>query len=153
MNDKLIVTSRIVEETLRVLQDAGNADSERIILWLGHRSDDGIHVVEAYTPLQEAASDYFRIPPEGMARLFDRIRASGTMVAAQVHTHPEVAFHSAADDRWAIVRHEGALSLVLPWFALRTIAGSFARDAATFMLTKAGTWREVDTARHVEVKR
>jgi len=36
------------------------------------------------------------------------------MVAAQVHSHPDEAFHSKGDDEWAIVRHEGALSIVVP---------------------------------------
>jgi hypothetical protein len=62
------------------------------------------------------------------------------MIAAQIHTHPKRAFHSAADDKWAIVRHTGALSLVIPHFALRTSRASFRADTAVFALSPQNKW-------------
>ena len=67
----------------------------------------------------------FHIPPEGMTALYAELRHKRLMVAAQVHSHPQEAFHSKADDRWAIVRHEGALSLVVPHFAQATTLDRF----------------------------
>jgi hypothetical protein len=62
------------------------------------------------------------------------------MVAAQVHTHPKLAFHSAADDKWAIVRHVGALSLVLPYFSLRTNVENFVQHTVTFSMNAENDW-------------
>jgi hypothetical protein len=74
------------------------------------------------------------------------LRDRDLMVAAQVHTHPHEAFHSAADDRWAIVRHVGALSLVLPDFAQKTSIDSFLNEAAVFRLSDRNEWNLVDGA-------
>jgi len=87
---------------------------------------------------------FFRIPRESIEELFDVLRGRELMVAAQVHTHPESAFHSAADDRWAIVRHVGALSLVLPYFAQRTTTSTFFKDTAAFALSAENRWLLVD---------
>jgi hypothetical protein len=85
----------------------------------------------------------FHITPPGMDALRDRLRAGRLMVAAQVHTHPEKAFHSEADDRWAIIRHRGALSCVVPWFARRTRAERFLGDTKVFRLDASSEWIEL----------
>lgn len=65
------------------------------------------------------------------------------MVAAQVHSHPREAFHSKADDRWAIVRHEGALSLVVPNFAIGTMVSTFLDDTKVYRFSASAQWVEV----------
>jgi hypothetical protein len=37
---------------------------------------------------------------------------------ARIHSHPGPAFHSQADDDNPVLTHEGALSIVAPWFGL-----------------------------------
>lgn len=112
-------------------------------MWLGRRGTESITATAAYHPLQVASADRFRIPPAGMQELQERLRQDRAMVAAQVHTHPMEAFHSEADDRWAIVRHEGALSLVLPRFGLSTDLSSFAHDCKVFRLSAESKWCEL----------
>jgi proteasome lid subunit RPN8/RPN11 len=140
---KILVPTVIVEQTLAELQTAGTQGHERVVLWLGSKSDNKTEIKEVFVPLQQNASDYFRIPREGMAELMKHLRESNLIIAAQVHSHPAEAFHSQADDYWAIVRHVGALSLVLPYFALRTDRESFAVDAAPFELSETNEWIEV----------
>lgn len=152
MTDRIHVAPSVVAATLADLQHVGRDGCEKVVLWLGRRSDSGIRVAESFSPPQRSGADFFEIPPEGMAALFRRIRSTGMMVAAQVHTHPQLAFHSAADDRWAIVRHEGALSLVLPWFGLRSTLTSFAADVAVFRLSKQGVWCCVSGMGYAEVE-
>lgn len=67
----------------------------------------------------------------------------GLKIAAQVHSHPQEAFHSSADDTWAIVRHEGALSLVVPYFAQRTTDTSFLADQKTYRLDALNRWTNI----------
>lgn len=135
------VSRAIVEQTLAALRPAGVAGHEGVALWLSRdTSATGREVVEVYVPAYQASDDYFWIPRESIAALMARLAETGTFVAAQVHTHPEEAFHSRADDRWAIVRHVGALSLVLPRFARETDAGSFWSDAASFTLSPSNKW-------------
>jgi proteasome lid subunit RPN8/RPN11 len=140
----VVVPVRVIAATLQALRAAGRIRKECVVLWLGTRGDGAVSVVEAHVPKQTAASDYFRIPRVGMTELFEVLRSRGLMVAAQVHTHPRKAFHSEADDRWALVRHEGALSLVLPYFARRATAETFLDAAAVFRLDAGDTWVEVE---------
>ena len=85
----------------------------------------------------------FRIPPDSMKAVLSEISSKRLMIAAQVHSHPFGAFHSKTDDAWAIARHVGALSLVVPDFALKTSSVNFMEDAKLFRLTPENRWREV----------
>jgi proteasome lid subunit RPN8/RPN11 len=126
------ITSKIIHETVASLR--ASPTKERVVLWLGQRQEGLVRIHEVHLPIQETEADYFRIPPEGMSALFAYLRPRRWMIAAQVHTHPGRAFHSSADDRWAIVRHEGALSLVVPWFCQSTTDATFERDALVYQL-------------------
>jgi proteasome lid subunit RPN8/RPN11 len=142
----LLIPATVIDETLAFLRRAGDRQSEGVVLWLGRREPRGITVTEAYVPEQEAACDYFRIPPPAMAALLAHLGDTGTFIAAQVHSHPREAFHSEADNTWAIVRHLGALSLVVPRFARDTAAGNFVRQIAAFRLSHTNVWQELDGA-------
>jgi hypothetical protein len=72
-------------------------------------------------------------------------------ILAQVHSHPEQAFHSKADDKWAVIRHEGALSLVLPRFAFATTSSNFFEQAVTFSLSVDDNWLQVQTGEVVTI--
>jgi len=82
-----------------------------------------------------------------MAALLTYLRESRLQVVAQVHSHPYDAFHSRADDMWAIIRHIGALSLVVPSFGLQTTAETFVNDAAVYVLFADNQWHQVPAAR------
>jgi proteasome lid subunit RPN8/RPN11 len=75
-----------------------------------------------------------------MAAVFDELRSERLMIVAQVHSHPGDAFHSEADDEWAIVRHEGAYSIVVPRFARGVSVRSFVQDAAVYKLSAEDVW-------------
>jgi proteasome lid subunit RPN8/RPN11 len=140
---KIYVPIRIVEETLTALREAGSRDSEAVLLWLGRSELNTIQVLEAYRPEQEADHDYFRIPAKAMSDLLTHLGQTGTFVAAQVHSHPEEAFHSWADDKWAIVRHQSALSLVVPFFASDTTPSNYLDKIAAFELSANNRWEEL----------
>jgi hypothetical protein len=151
---RVVVPKRLVASTLRSIRWAGRCGKERVVLWLGRRTDAAIDVVRVHVPKQVSGRDVFRIPPPSMRALMELLRTENLMVAAQVHSHPREAFHSQADDEWAIVRHVDALSLVLPYFGRRVTAASFLRDAATFRLTAENIWEQVEAtmlAERIEV--
>lgn len=137
------VKSKFIGATLAELKAVGLRRSECVVLWLGRRNMDAIDIVEVLKPEQIADLDYFVIPESSMDALMKHLRTERLMIAAQVHTHPKKAFHSIADDKWAIVRHAGALSLVLPFFAQNTEMKSFLDRAAIFSLSPENEWVEV----------
>lgn len=146
MNSTVTISSGLVNQTLNQLQCVGRRRSEHVLLWLGKRENGNISISRLWIPEQRAGRDFFEIPPRSMQALFDELRRDRLMVAAQVHTHPREAFHSWADDTWAVVRHAGALSLVLPYFALKTALHNFVHDAAVFVLSQENQWLEVPAA-------
>lgn len=140
MNTLVHVTQEYVNTTLNVLQHAGKACRECAVLWLGRVQGTRITIQKVFVPLQDASNDYFRIPREGVAALLRELGTARLQVAVQVHSHPYEAFHSPADDTWAIVRHAGALSLVVPYFGLRTTPETFVRDAVAYELRPNNRW-------------
>ena len=142
MNVPLLFLSReVLVETTRLLQSVQH--SECVVLWLAAREAEQLTVKEVYRPAQKASEDYFEIPRESMAAIMQRLRQKSLSIAAQIHTHPQRAFHSAADERWAIVRHVGALSVVIPEFARRTTPDSFFDQSAVFRLNESGRWQQI----------
>lgn len=145
MNTIVICSHQIIQQTLALLKDAGQTRQECLVLWLGQRRNDRITVRQAMRPQQIAGQDFFRIPPQSMRAIMKRLKDERQMIAAQVHTHPYEAFHSEADDRWAIVRHVGALSFVVPHFAQSITANTFLDTSALFSLDADNRWIEVPT--------
>ncbi len=145
----LKISAGLVEQTVDVLRAASSV--ERVVLWLGRRQAMDVRVTEMFLPMQETEADYFRIPPAGMAELLARLSDRRLMVAAQVHSHPFEAFHSPADDRWAVVSHVGALSLVVPEFCRNTTATSFVVDAKVYRLAAVAHFVPVSAGEAYEV--
>jgi hypothetical protein len=143
-----------VAKTIEELRQGGHARTERFAVWLARKTQAQILVSKPYVPDYEASSDYFHLGRPAMASLIDHLRENELMIGAQLHTHPEQAFHSLADDRWAIVRHVGALSIVLPYFARATTAANFLVEAKVFALSPRNRWTEVPhekVHRHLEI--
>ncbi len=65
------------------------------------------------------------------------------MVLAQLHTHPGMAFHSLADDRLALPRQTGAISIVVPDYGADW-DGDF-RDVSINRHLGEGVWQELGT--------
>ncbi|WP_421736554.1 hypothetical protein [Caulobacter sp.] len=129
----------ILNRTLATLRAGGVVGHERVVLWLGATSAGG-RVLEAYEPEQVTAKDRFYLPPHSMRQLMSHLRSKRLKIVAQIHTHPGHAFHSEADAEWAIVRHVGALSLVLPRFAATTTAETFLDEVMTYAFTPEADW-------------
>jgi len=138
---KLTIGLEALVETTRLLQ--ASARAECVLLWLAARDGPDLTVREVYRPAQRASEDSFEIPRDSMAAVMTRLRTQSLSIAAQVHTHPDRAFHSAADERWAIVRHVGALSVVIPDFARNTSPERFFERSAIFRYDDTGHWQQM----------
>jgi len=142
----VIIEATGIRQTVEHLQQAGREHKECVVLWLAGDEARTLHVQAVFKPEQTARADIFRIPPSAMRDLISTLRSRQLIIAAQVHSHPAAAFHSPADDAWAIVRHVGALSLVLPDFGLRTDEPSFMTDMRLYRLDETNRWLEVPDA-------
>jgi len=145
---RIKVGRSVVASTIERLQAGGHIGHERAVLWLGSGTD---RIDELYEPRQRTRADQFYFDGQSMQMLFAHLREKRLRVLAQVHSHPGRAFHSEADDEWAIVRHAGALSLVLPRFAHEATVDNFLSLAATYVLSTRNDWEETPGVTLLEV--
>jgi hypothetical protein len=119
---RITVRRVTIENMLETMREFGANGWELLVLWLGEINlDDGTaRVMQAFVPKQKAITSedgvgYF-ISSETLFQLNRGLAETGLRLIAQVHSHPKMAYHSAADDRYAIVTAEGGYSLVVPDF-------------------------------------
>ena len=143
----------LLTETIHRLQAIGKSGREYMVFWLGIKRGNSVRIKEVFTPFQVTSRISIQIPQRGMQELFKHIRERRYVLAAQVHIHPIEAYHSKADDHLAILRHEGALSFVLPFFGLRTSPVSFFEDVACYVLTSSGNWEKVNSVEYVSLEK
>lgn len=139
----LIIPEKILENTLKEIQDKGRLSREGFVLWLGNRIENKI--TEFYVPDYESGRNFYQITEKGNSDLLSHLKTNRISVLAQIHSHPEDAFHSPADDRMATVAHVGGLSFVLPCFAYSTSLQNFADQTKVFQLNQNGSWKECNS--------
>ncbi len=134
-----------IEEMLGAMREFGTHGWELLVLWLGQvdTTHGAALVTHAYVPDQnpvksEDGVGYF-VTGQTLFELNRNLSRTGLRLIAQVHSHPAEAFHSEADDRYAIVTAQGGLSLVVPDF------GHAAPDPSSWAVFRlAGSeWLEV----------
>ncbi len=112
------VPSGVLAASAEALRRLSNGRIESIVLWQGRvQSERHAEVREIVVPKQIAGRLHFNVPLDERMRLIDVVSAAGDIILAQLHTHPNEAFHSAADDQLAIPQHVGGISIVIPNFA------------------------------------
>ncbi len=120
---KRITVRRVtIEKMLATIREFGANGWELLVLWVGEiePSGESAHVVQAFVPKQKALTSedgvgYF-VSGETLFELNRALAETGLRLIAQIHSHPKMAYHSEADDRYAIVTAEGGYSLVVPDF-------------------------------------
>jgi len=70
--------------------------------------------------------------------------ASDELYISRIHSHPELAFHSPTDNANRIITHEGALSIVVPFFGLALRRGL---DACAVFRFDDHKWDELEPGR------
>lgn len=140
---KVLCRGAIIEETLESLRSAGNHGTEGVVMWLSNGIQSPISIAEIFVPQYSAGELYFEIPPDGMRGLMRYLRAKRLALAVQVHSHPRRAFHSWFDDRDAVPRHVGALSIVVPRFANHVSINNFKRVCAFYRLSGDNHWLRI----------
>lgn len=143
-------TVRVDEELFRytheTLREYSSSDVEAMALWAGRFSTDQVFdVLAVKIPAQRALRTESGlaviIDADELHRLNVWLFREGFQLVAQLHTHPNAAYHSDMDDAIPIVAARGGLSLVIPDFARG------ATDLETYAVYRLGpgdTWDAVD---------
>jgi len=139
------VDPNVIDTTIQALQIFGKRHLECLVLWLGNVEAGRARVIRAFVPDQRSVADengvgYF-VSGETLFELNKGLAETGLRLIAQVHSHPRAAYHSAADDRYAIVTEDGGFSLVVPNFGR---APAHPASWAVYRLSQ-GEWQELGT--------
>jgi hypothetical protein len=128
----------IAAGTERSLRKAGRDGYELFVFWSGLIEDDRFLVRNGHVPRQTSSRTrsglMVRVEGDALHRLNVWLYEHGETLGAQVHAHPDDAYHSDTDDTFPIVTTLGGLSLVVPEFCR---AGLLPGSAA-FRLTEDG---------------
>ena len=114
---RYVIPGGILKASADALRSLSEGVRESVVLWIGIEGPDKAFVQRLLVPHQLASPKHFEVPLEERVRIIQELGVSGEKVLAQLHTHPDRAFHSCADDRLALPRHTGAISIVVPDFA------------------------------------
>lgn len=138
------VPHAVLDETWELLRRRGEEGLEAVVLWLGGISDAGrAEILGPLFPPQIAYRSErglaVEIPQDVLTELIAAL-PSGVRILARVHSHPTDAYHSELDDRNMLIGHEGAVSIVIPFFATGPVD---LRTCSINQLHGDGRWREL----------
>lgn len=131
-----------LDYSLEFLRKQGRQGREGVALWAGKFEGVGFRISRVIIPAQKAGRLFFRISDEETFRILEMISDADLVIPIQIHSHPKQAFHSEVDDEDAFIRHENAISIVVPHFAnFRTT--EFLPNARFYRLRAETTWVEM----------
>jgi hypothetical protein len=138
------VSRPLLDETWRLLREAGRDEREATVFWLGSVADNStVEILSAVRPGQVARRGRWgvsvEVTQEGLTELI-MLLAEGVFIAVRLHTHPGDAYHSEMDDANMVISHKGAISIVVPKFA----SGTPDLRSCSVNELKNGVWVELD---------
>lgn len=139
---RYLVPRPVLADTVRVLREQSAGRREAVVLWQGRVLDWlTAEVTRLLVPRQDTGPLHFNVPLEERLRILAEVSGAEQFILIQLHTHPREAFHSEADDRLAITKHTGAISVVVADFGTRW-TGDF-RETSVNQSLGGGLWREL----------
>jgi hypothetical protein len=115
------IPSRVVVGTQEDLREIGQDGNEGFALWIGNVVDRIAYVkgvlLPPQTPIKNEDGVGYLLDSSTLFAINQFLAKRQMRLIAQIHTHPTEAYHSAMDDKYAIVTVEGGFSLVIPDFA------------------------------------
>jgi hypothetical protein len=134
---RLTVPSGVLEQVRLYMEERGSVGFEASAMLAG--SPDG-HITSAVIPEQIGHRSELGVAVEisdaGKLQLASALTLHEVWLA-RIHSHPDLAFHSATDDHNPVLTAEGSVSIVVPFYGLGLRRGIDA--CAVFVLT-AGRW-------------
>ena len=112
-----VVPQDILIESSEALRSLSSGRREAVVLWTGTHCGERALVKRVVVPDQRSSAVHFDVPLPERLRIARKLVSWGEKLLVQLHTHPGGAFHSPADDRLALPRHTGAISIVVADFA------------------------------------
>lgn len=144
---RFLLPEQLVGQCVSAMARRGRRGCELFVALTATIEDDGstVQFRRAVVPRQTAYTTrhglLVMIDNDALFELNEDCRRHQDLVAGQIHSHPDRAYHSDADDELAIVQLPGGLSLVVPYFGREGLRG--AANWSVHQLTADGQWTSV----------
>lgn len=140
-----LVPQQVLDDSRTFFRSRGADNYEGTALWAGCPADAGVvAITRLVVPEQVAETTPFGARVDLTARahytLTDLLHP-GELFYARIHSHPGRAFHSERDDANQVLSHQGAISIVVPYFARSPIR---LPDCAVYKLEHGRGWLPLD---------
>ena len=151
------ITEHVLQVTRELLVEAGRRGFESAVLWAGTVDADGLaHVTQVYRPEQRAVKAPLGLAVElteaGLTQLIGSLDGD-ELVLARLHAHGnDDVRHSPVDDKNLVIGHPGAISIVVPRFALAPITLA---SCGVHLLDDRHRWRRLtarETAQRLQLR-
>lgn len=152
---KIYIPYSCIKESYEIMRNAGKNGKEAVALFVGEIKNTVFIVQKTIVPKQKPYSSalglMYDVSSEELLQLNLYLHRTNLKIIAQIHSHPNEAFHSPTDNSYSIVPTIGGLSIVVPEFASGPIDAKF---WSVYRLSSYNKWEkmsseEVDELIHV----
>lgn len=142
---KIIIPVKCLDQAFQFMKYVGERNLEGAALFAGCKKVNTFYVEETIIPKQKAYSLdqglMYVVDSAELHKINRWLYDNDYSIIAQIHSHPQEAYHSETDDHFSIVTTMGGLSIVVPYFA----TGQMKLDNwAVFRLSTEGIWKELN---------
>lgn len=119
----LHITDTLLQETGKLLASfAENKRSEGVVYWFGLELGETSVVTSLIVPDADTSWGCISTSPEANAEALNLIIGTPLVLLGQAHSHPgNKVRHSDVDNRQTFASFEGAISVVVPYFAKKGV--------------------------------
>jgi hypothetical protein len=117
------ISNTLLSETGRLIASfAEGRDSEGVVYWFGLEFGDKAVVTTLVVPDADTTYGCISTTPEANGEALGVIVGTPLVLIGQAHSHPGNGVrHSQFDDRETFARFDGAISIVVPYYARRGV--------------------------------
>lgn len=142
--EKVFIPKEFLESIYEEFRETGLEGYERLALLAGKKAGKEFTVTHLLFPKQElfrtATGVGFYVRGEELERIGDWLYENSCSLIAQLHSHPNEAYHSEADDELCIITSTGGLSIVIPDYGQRD---QYLEQSAFYRLLPGQGWAEL----------
>ncbi len=110
-----------IAEAYELMRYAGSKGVEGMALFAGKQKENTFEVFETIIPKQNSyrlkSGLMYAVEADELHRINVWLFQNGFRIIAQIHSHPNEAYHSETDNQFPIVATIGGISIVVPRFA------------------------------------
>jgi hypothetical protein len=134
----------VLVDAYEFLRKVGVDRFEAVVLFAGTIKENTFSIHDLYIPEQRSYKTphglMYQVSNDELSILDDWLFERNLFVFCQMHTHPEEAYHSTADDDNCIVTSNGSISIVVPYFAKEPIS---IENWAVYRLARGTGWTQI----------